>query len=205
MIWSSSPGPRAPRALSSRIHVPWDMFPTLAMEPCPPPCFASHPSVQNRTVAPCPVPQAGVSRVSYECQWGPTCSQGPPMFSCSWWMIQHESIRTSRPQTLSRVPSTLRLDPLWSFIESVDLNRDLSRKEGLRGQPRPGVDSHANVSAWSRPSVVAAHTAVSPGFCTPTRRFQDWPSQGDSCAEVPGLESLTMEIRYQTVLENSVP
>ena len=52
-----------------------------------------------------------------------------------------------------------------------DLNRDLSRKEGLRGQPRPGVDS--NVSAWSRPSAVAVHTAVSPGFCTPTLMFQD--------------------------------
>jgi len=45
--------------------------------------------------------------------------------------------------------------------------------EGLRGQPTgswAGGDS--NVSAWSRPSVVAAHTAVSPGFCTLTRRFQ---------------------------------
>ena len=39
-----------------------------------------------------------------------------------------------------------------------DLNRDLSRKEGLRGHPRPGVDS--SVSAWSRPSVVAVNTAV---------------------------------------------
>jgi len=36
--------------------------------------------------------------------------------------------------------------------------------EGLRGHPRPGVDS--NVSVWSRPSIVAVHTAVSPGFCT---------------------------------------
>jgi hypothetical protein len=56
---------------------------------------------------------------------------------------------------------------------SPDLNRDLSRtrKEGLRGHPRPGVDF--NVSAWSRPSVFAVHTAVSPGFCTPTRGFQD--------------------------------
>ena len=44
-----------------------------------------------------------------------------------------------------------------------------SRKEGLCGQPRPGVDS--NVSAWSRLSVVAAHTAISPGVCAPTRRF----------------------------------
>jgi len=49
--------------------------------------------------------------------------------------------------------------------------RCLSRKEGLRGHPRPEVDS--NVSAWSQPSVVAVDTAVSPGFCTPTRRFQD--------------------------------
>ena len=54
---------------------------------------------------------------------------------------------------------------------SPDLNRDLSQKEGLRGHPRPGVDS--NVSAWSRLSVVAVHTAISPGFC--------------SYAEVPGL------------------
>ena len=37
--------------------------------------------------------------------------------------------------------------------------------------PRPGVDS--NVSAWSRPSVVAVHKAVSPGVCAPARRFQD--------------------------------
>ena len=45
--------------------------------------------------------------------------------------------------------------------------------EGLRGHPRPGVDS--NVSAWSRLSVAAVHTAVSPGVCTvtPTRRFRD--------------------------------
>jgi hypothetical protein len=55
---------------------------------------------------------------------------------------------------------------------SPDLNRDLSQKEGLRGHPRPGVDS--NVSAWSRLSVVAVHTAISPGFCAPY-------------AEVPGL------------------
>jgi hypothetical protein len=63
---------------------------------------------------------------------------------------------------------------------SPDLNRDLSRKEGLRGQPRQGVDS--NVSAWSQLSVAAVtvHTAVSPGICTPTRRFQEKPSQGGS-------------------------
>ena len=48
---------------------------------------------------------------------------------------------------------------------SPDLNRDVSGRGGLSGQPKPGVDS--NVSAWSRPSVVAVHTAVSPGFCTP--------------------------------------
>ena len=62
---------------------------------------------------------------------------------------------------------------------SLDLNRDLSQKEGLRGHPRPGVDS--NVSAWSRPSVVAAHTANLPGVCTLRRGgagFQDGPSQG---------------------------
>ena len=39
--------------------------------------------------------------------------------------------------------------------------------EGVRGQPRPGVDS--NVSAWSQLLfVVAVHTANSPGFCTPS-------------------------------------
>ena len=55
-----------------------------------------------------------------------------------------------------------------------DLNRDLS----FTRTPQ-GVDS--NVSAWSRPSVVAAHTANLPGFCTLRRGgagFQDGPSQG---------------------------
>jgi hypothetical protein len=58
-----------------------------------------------------------------------------------------------------------------SDLLSPNLNCDQSRKEGLFGQPKPGVDS--NVSAWSRLSAAAVHTAVSPGFCTPTRRFQD--------------------------------
>jgi hypothetical protein len=43
---------------------------------------------------------------------------------------------------------------------SPDLNRDLSGKEGHADNP--GVDS--------------IRTAVSPGFCTATRRFQDKPS-----------------------------
>ena len=38
------------------------------------------PFVRSRTVAPCPVPQVDVSRVS--CEWGPTCFQGPQMPSC---------------------------------------------------------------------------------------------------------------------------
>ena len=42
----------------------------------------------------------------------------------------------------------------------------LSRKEGLRRQPRPGVDS--NVSAWSRPSVCVFIPALTPF----TRRFR---------------------------------
>ena len=54
----------------------------------------------------------------------------------------------------------------WFLLFSTQ-HTHLSRKEGLRGQPRPGVD--ANVSAWSesRPSDFAVHTAVSPGFFTP--------------------------------------
>ncbi len=36
-----------------------------------------------------------------------------------------------------------------------------------------GIGTLLIFSAWSRPSVVVVHTAVSPGFCTPTRRFQD--------------------------------
>ena len=58
-----------------------------------------------------------------------------------------------------------------SDLLSPDLKRDLSRKECLRGQPRPGVDF--NVSACSQLSVAAVNTAVSPGVCTPTPRFQD--------------------------------
>jgi hypothetical protein len=38
---------------------------------------------------------------------------------------------------------------------SPDLNRDLSGRGGLSGQPKRGVDS--NVSAWSRLPVVAVH------------------------------------------------
>jgi len=39
-----------------------------------------------------------------------------------------------------------------------------SRKEGLRGQPKPGV--HSTVSAWSRLSAAAVHMVVAPGFCS---------------------------------------
>jgi hypothetical protein len=67
--------------------------------------------------------------------------------------------------------STNKQHHLSSDLFSPDLNRDLSGKEGLREQPRPGVDS--NVSASSLLSVVAVNTAISPGFCTSTRRFQD--------------------------------
>jgi len=65
------------RALLLHAYMSLDMFPTLVMEPCPPPGSAPHPSVRNRTVAPCPVPQVGVAQVS--CEQGPTCSQRPPM------------------------------------------------------------------------------------------------------------------------------
>jgi len=78
-IWSLGHGPRAP---SSRIHIPcsrdtyWTCSRPLQM-PLSPPCSASLPFVRSTTVASCPVPQVGISRVS--CEWGPTCSQGPPM------------------------------------------------------------------------------------------------------------------------------
>ena len=62
--------------------------------PCPPSCSASLPFVRSRTVAPCPVPQVGVSLVS--CGWGPTCSQGPPMPSCRP-MSQTPRSRAQRP------------------------------------------------------------------------------------------------------------
>ena len=81
-IWSSSSGPRALFASSSRIHVPLDMFQTLTMKALSPPDFAPNPSVRNRIAAPCPVPQVGVSLVSYE--QGPTGAPGLPMpsYSC---------------------------------------------------------------------------------------------------------------------------
>jgi hypothetical protein len=59
----------------------------------------------------------------------------------------------------------------------------LTKRQSLTRTTQPGVDSNVSLSAWSRPrllSVVAVHTAISPGFCTPTRRFQDEPSQGGS-------------------------
>jgi len=70
------------------------------------------------------------------------------------------------------------------------LSRSGTWKEGLRGHPRslpPGVDS--NVSAWSRPSVqvvaVHWHTAVSPGFCTPTRSPAAPDPQTHRCTVAP--------------------
>jgi len=48
---------------------------------------------------------------------------------------------------------------------------------GSTGELCELIEAHAEPCRvrlfWSRPPVVAVHTAVSPGFCTPTRRFQD--------------------------------
>jgi hypothetical protein len=40
------------------------------------------------------------------------------------------------------------------------------KKEGLRGQFKPGVDSNSNVSVCSQLTAAAVNTAVLPGVCT---------------------------------------
>ena len=54
--------------------------------------------------------------------------------------------------------------------------RSARRRLGFARTPQPEAGGHgkpvdADVSAWSRLSVAAVHMAVSPGFCSPTRRF----------------------------------
>ena len=61
---------------------------------------------------------------------------------------------------------SVTLKKIGFFWFPIKHSTHLSRKEGLRRQPRPGVDS--NVSAWSRPSVCVFIPALTPF----TRRFR---------------------------------
>jgi len=90
--------PPSARAVFTYTCPTLDMVPGLAL-PLSPPLLKldSLPFVRRRNIAPCHVPQVGVSRVS--CEWGPICSQGRdsgdggdshPQKSC------HQFLRRSR-------------------------------------------------------------------------------------------------------------